>query len=864
MSPPSAHSTPPIAANNSDSHFPSDFDELFNQYDDFQLSFEVPNDTLSNIPNNISQDTSVQTTPDQIFDLSTVDPSLDTGSLASDPYWPDTQASGLLDQSPVDQVANQASLTDDVSSLDAQGLLTIPPIVLDSPKPLTSLDDFDAWMNEYFPEGLLEPTFTQKTANANGEADEILFRSTQLENPQEYSITAPAHTSANPSQLQIPQLYNSISAPVSPHSTRARLHFPINQPADSAVFSQRYGVPDNSIQATWQGYHISEANPLPVLETLEPTSRPSLPNYNDPAAYDSIINSLDLAEHNLSGFTNPHQEQLNYVPKTGTIYLVPPEKGCTYDKPAVPAGKPWIRTNKTTRGLNCRSEKINAFNPKAVYNLPPEIPSHPSFRYTPEGELAPGTEWGFNPWEIERYLREHPGHTRLSNNRFDGKKSTLCIRLQKAPADSARRNPTKASGCCRYFNCFAPGNLIKVGTLRLAFDELSARQLGTDPYINAGYVHLFCAEKNHDFINLVRDYNVQVDLRSFSMEKNHMKVSKHMAAVAQKFIDTCNENKVPEGYPRIPPYNSNNQPYAGTLCQLINAVKPNDDPPTRRRTAEARGNRSSQWHVHQGDLEVQFGKKAPEKRKRINEDNEDDGNRQKRRKGLTTVTSNTQQLQSQPSGTQRPQYPQPPPYNLRSRAVDEPQQPLHHISETGSLEGTHYSPPEKHSSGLCLPSMNDSPQQPSRRNVEDGSQMRPSETEIHHPQVQRNKGGLFLPTETILQRSQETEVESESQTQTKHTEIQEVQSLEYDVGDLIASMAEDLRSPQQPTVKSGPLVEDSSQSKKRKRSVEDIGDEEASNGSETGSLHPQHGIRRNPRRKRRLSESSKDSLFEED
>ncbi len=263
--------------------------------------------------------------------------------------------------------------------------------------------------------------------------------------------------------------------------------------------------------------------------------------------------------------------------------------------------KPWIKTN-STKGKNTRAAKIADYRPEDHYTALSCAPSSwLNFNYTSFGELEAGNT--YTAPQLNRYLFEHPLHYTPSG--FDTKQSGLQLRIQKNPADSARRYPTYTSSRCRFAECYGRNHCINQGQYRVAFDEQTHRNANTDPQHNAGYVHLYCLERLLDFPLICANLNVRVEKRSLPNEpdaRNRMRLGKSAALedIANNFITSCETGVVPPDYPR-----RNQWRHEGTLTHKLCLAKVDEDGPTRWRAIQERGEKGSIYTQHLGNLEVE-------------------------------------------------------------------------------------------------------------------------------------------------------------------------------------------------------------------------------------------------------------------
>jgi hypothetical protein len=168
----------------------------------------------------------------------------------------------------------------------------------------------------------------------------------------------------------------------------------------------------------------------------------------------------------------------------------------------------------------------------------PPYPLETLFEYNAQGELDP--RCSFSREQISNYLTYHPLHT-FHHPSPSTKQSGLILWVQTTPADAGNRYPTKLSSKCRFADCPVPNRTIRKGNFRVAFDEQSVFDKSLDPFHNAGYVHLFCLEKNFDFPRLCKRFNIQGDDREIPEGRNKMAITRDhpaMLDIVNNFIQT--------------------------------------------------------------------------------------------------------------------------------------------------------------------------------------------------------------------------------------------------------------------------------------------------------------------------------------
>ena len=348
-------------------------------------------------------------------------------------------------------------------------------------------------------------------------------------------------------------------------------------------------------------------NPIPsqgspnINPNLAWQKQPFIPTYpiEFPQAYipQLIPNSVNLGflPQDNSHSWSPTADPVRRAPDVGPTsnkrmsIVTKEEPGIIYrPKPGFDEEKPWVKTNKN-KGLNRRAGNIAAFHPELIYSPLTASPADwDVFTYEATGELSARTY--YEPAEIERFLRRNP--------------RDLIIWLQRSPADCARRAGGMGRDKCRFKNCCAESNTIRVGFYRVAFDENSSENENHDPLLNAGYVHLYCMEKFLDFPALCRDLNVQVDNRILPKEtsENRMKYGKYLEIqVAQDFVKACKATgQAPEGYPITIDKDS----HTGSLCWSLSVAKFGPTAEDFSREKQLLKQDLSHHDVHLGNLEI--------------------------------------------------------------------------------------------------------------------------------------------------------------------------------------------------------------------------------------------------------------------
>ena len=240
-------------------------------------------------------------------------------------------------------------------------------------------------------------------------------------------------------------------------------------------------------------------------------------------------------------------------------------------------------------------------------------PAWGPFRYTKDGELKPSDV--FSTEEITQYLFEHPLHKESPSKQV----SKLVLRIHRNPPDSSDRFPTvHGSHRCRFRDCPAINNTLGQGQYCVSFDELTTDHPQHDPYLNAGWVHLYCIERFMDFPEICRQLNVQAEMRVFDREPwvkqkghNRMRLDniRGLETMVEKFIANCRTGTIPRNYPYYEHRDENGAPYEGTLCFAMNFKKRRTQPKAVNRQEAARekaaGRKGGTLGNHLGNLVVE-------------------------------------------------------------------------------------------------------------------------------------------------------------------------------------------------------------------------------------------------------------------
>ncbi|MCJ1274588.1 hypothetical protein MMC21_002385 [Puttea exsequens] len=249
------------------------------------------------------------------------------------------------------------------------------------------------------------------------------------------------------------------------------------------------------------------------------------------------------------------------------------------------------------------------YSPHPLYTPTPRPQPWSIYSYSEDGELDPSRL--YTAAEITSYLFDHRLHASLEHER---RQSQLTIRVHRNPPWSKSRYPTSHSHRCRFQECPASNGTINQGHTAVAFDELSSTYPKHDPFLVAGYVHLYCLERFCSFPEICRTLNVSADTRRLKNEnfvKNPMSfgTSAETRCVSD-FIQACQRDIAPAWYSLhysdpVFPFEHN-----GTLTYMLACTKLRKEPCGYGKQREARaqiaGYQGSTLETHFGDLELEM------------------------------------------------------------------------------------------------------------------------------------------------------------------------------------------------------------------------------------------------------------------
>ncbi|KAK3322608.1 hypothetical protein B0H66DRAFT_602045 [Apodospora peruviana] len=274
------------------------------------------------------------------------------------------------------------------------------------------------------------------------------------------------------------------------------------------------------------------------------------------------------------------------------------------------------------------------------------------------GRRQPRNDWGITQ-DGSPLFRYHQFGTELRPNLFLSKNEliqfmmgvgaqtprNLRLWIQNSPAQvNWRYHSSSESSKCRWKDCPCPQKTILKGFWRVAFDEDSD---GTssgrhDPFLNAGYMHLYCFEKifNLGFLTKLGTtwhFQVEADTRTLpheernpmSVTRDHSKLEdiwnsyrqKH-ANIYREFTTEWAQNNFERVYDMA--FTPTTVPDDERLWRLLTEAHLAHEQKTRQESRIKR-NSGSDISVHKGDLEVYVAAEALKKNSKRKRGEGDDG-----------------------------------------------------------------------------------------------------------------------------------------------------------------------------------------------------------------------------------------------
>lgn len=369
---------------------------------------------------------------------------------------------------------------------------------------------------------------------------------------------------------------------------------PITRPASAAAISRNHLAPypaaelflnpiSNNFTSPGTPLSVIDSHLYPFEAELQAALQAELDEQNEVERTRDLVVAL---ETELNRRKQSEEGLLARLETAKALLPVPPTPAPT------PYASSGVKTPRNKRKLN-----IASTDPTQHYHPPAQTPvswgtvafdtGEHVFRYTKYGDLDP--KRAFEAEQIVEFLSQHP----LPNG-------TLTLWIQTVPADSAGRYPSKNSDKCRFSNCPDALRTIRKGDFRVALDEDSANAQ-RDPFHVAAFVHLYCLEKNFDFPQICKDFDVRPDERVLPEGKNKMAITRDhrsMGDIVARFVEASTPwAAVDGGRPA--------QYYAQTLCYQLTKEHLEKQPRHLQRIREERGGNTIDIHMNNLDVYVE-------------------------------------------------------------------------------------------------------------------------------------------------------------------------------------------------------------------------------------------------------------------
>lgn len=272
-----------------------------------------------------------------------------------------------------------------------------------------------------------------------------------------------------------------------------------------------------------------------VFSRQGPAARPAYgrPQAPAPAAHSEPTSSL---ASNSGGHPSPVRVPISHVRGPGTpivldewIWFRPAAEREKFSKGKIPRV---TRFKKKATHVDPEGFYGPAVAPPAAWGPLNLQNGRPIFEYTKYGELYQGRQ--YDRYQMKMYLYDHrtkvidredwvPRTIPITERRTEGKQRVgLTCWLGWSAAQSEHRYPrSPGTQTCRFKCC--PFPTIKQGLPRIILDErMNELGLELDPFNNAGYIHLYCLEKNFDLVEIIHDLDFRVDDRNFRKEEANL------------------------------------------------------------------------------------------------------------------------------------------------------------------------------------------------------------------------------------------------------------------------------------------------------------------------------------------------------
>lgn len=327
---------------------------------------------------------------------------------------------------------------------------------------------------------------------------------------------------------------------------------PIAFPDTTIQPQQVYGTPFNHLGNINGNMHNRASLPTPIAnQAVQVPTHPStfypqqalpvVPGYvpaQAPVSVPGTANASSLASGTNAGSSPAGRPRFTPSHAPRTPIVLDPWK---YHRTAEERKQLKLKEGKIPR-ITRKKKGAEHIDPEQYYGPPVKAPEawgpinpkteRPIFEYTKFGELYQGRT--YDVAQLKMYLfdrrlktldpEDWVPRTKLSTERrVEGKvRGGLTLWLGWPAAQAENRYPrSPGTQTCRWKDC--PLSTIKQGLPRVILDErMNDRGLELDPFYNAGYIHLYCLEKNFDLVDMIKNLDFRIDDRSFKKEEYNL------------------------------------------------------------------------------------------------------------------------------------------------------------------------------------------------------------------------------------------------------------------------------------------------------------------------------------------------------
>lgn len=343
--------------------------------------------------------------------------------------------------------------------------------------------------------------------------------------------------------LRWPAQTSQAPAPPAPRAPAALAmpRYPSPAPQGNPGRGQGHGPTGLTMPSYVPPYAPPEAQSLGDLYAAQDASYLNLPG-NSNLAGNAYLNLPVNSYMNLSG--NAYLPDLSMPrPPSGASMLPPSLGGPMPYLPPPPSAKPSQspRRRRTsslkTTIAHTRKSKFRADNdPSRLYT---RFPTQPTWGPTKGRAKAPIFQYykgGPELYPNRRYSKEELW-TFFSGAGRPASRKGMTLWIQSTPSQvNYRYQASSASSKCRYRDCPIPQGTILKGFFRVALDEFAdlTTEGTADPFLNAGFLHLYCFEELFDLGLLLHTahafygFKVAADARNHRFEdRNPMSITHH-------------------------------------------------------------------------------------------------------------------------------------------------------------------------------------------------------------------------------------------------------------------------------------------------------------------------------------------------